>query len=142
MKFFVRFAKDPEKYSIIDKQNLPVALSFCKQYREDCLLSRMDDKSISPNNFLKLKAGYKLEDIAVKSVYELQYSDKGEKKSILVECCEFELERVAQKTFNEPHGKLFTINETKLISKRIRNENVPVCIIFKRDKKQNAPQLQ
>jgi len=127
MKFFIRFAKLPDSYSIINAQHLPKAIEYCKQYRPDCIVSKMDDKTITPNIFIKLKKEVNLELIGIKHCYELMYDNNGEKDFVGIECLPKDLESETNKAFNS-NAKLFTIDGVTILVKTGK-KNKPICIV-------------
>ncbi len=142
MKYFVRYTQDRGRYSIIDKPNFPAALAYAKMFRDDVLVNKMDDKCLTPNDLFRVKMEFRIEDCAVKTVWELQYKEMDEMKTKLIECCEFELEKEANKAMSEVHGRLFTLDGVRFLSKRKAGKNVPVCIIYKKGQKKKHLMLE
>lgn len=141
-KFFVRFINDKERYSIITAANLPKAVEHCKKYRSDCIVSRMDDKSLSPSIALALRMEYRLEDIPERSTYELVYADENKQPaSKFIEACEAELKDKANIAFQETAGLIYQIGGERILVKKKNGKNVPICIIYKKGAKKTGLSL-
>ena len=142
MKFLVRYSNDRDKYSIIEKPSFPAALAYAKMFRKDVLVFRMDEKCLTHNELFRLTKEFRIEDIAVKTVWELHYKEMEEHKIRSIECCEFQLEKEVNKAMSEVHGKLFTLDGVRFLSKRKAGKNVPICIIYEKGQKKKHLMLE